>query len=211
MTHLTQALPFIPNYGYSRLARYRSTVIESASGRTEANQSWEYPLHTFGLPLQGRKQAELEQILAYFHAAAGRANTFDFLDFAEDRTCSLGSSPASSDATLGVATAAQTDFQLIKTYTTGSVTRSRKITRPVSASILIEVDGAPKTVTTDYTIETGGIIRFNAGMSGGEVVKAGFRFYVPVRFASDDIDILVHNFRSGFVGDSVVDLVEVRE
>lgn len=211
MTHLTQALPFIPNYGYSRLARYRSTVIEASSGRTYANQSWEYPLHIFGLPLRGRKQAELEQILSYFHAAAGRANTFDFLDFAEDRTCSLGTDPANDDVTLGTATASQTDFQLIKTYTTGSVTRTRKITRPIDASWLIAVDGTPKTITTDYTIEAGGILRFNSGLTGGEVVTGGGRFYVPVRFGSDEIDVLIQNFRAGFIGDAIVDLYEVRE
>ena len=69
-----------------------------------------------------------------------------------------------------------------------------------------------QTVTTDYTIETGGIIRFNAGLTGGEVIKAGFRFYVPVSFADDDIDISVDN-RSGshYVSNSVLELIEVRE
>lgn len=211
MTHLTEALPFIPNYAYSRRAIYLTTLVQAASGKTEAAQRWQYPLHEFSLPLNGRKQSELEQILRYFHAAAGRANTFDFLDFSEDRTCSLGTDPANDDVELGTAEASQTDFQLIKTYVTGGVTRSRKLTRPIAASWLIAVDGTPKTITTDYTIESGGILRFNSGLTGGEVVTGGGRFYVPVRFASDDIEQIVHNYRLGFVADSTVVLMEDRQ
>lgn len=211
MTHLTAGLPFCPSYGYSRRMMYRTTVAESASGRTERNSRWAYPLHVFGLPLNNRLQTELEEIVQYFHAAGGAGHTFDFLDRSEDRTCALSADPASSDITLGTALASQTDFQLVKTYVFGGRTQSRKITRPIEASVLVEVDGTPQTVSTHYTIESGGIIRFNSGMSGGEVVRAGFRFYVPVAFASDDVDITIHNYSGGFVGDAVVDLVEVRE
>lgn len=211
MSHLTTAVPFVASYGYSRRLMYRTTVVQAASGRTERNSHWAYPLHVFGLPLQNRTQPELEAISEYFHAAGGSGNTFDFLDLSEDRTCALDGSPADDDVTLGTAVAAQTDFQLIKTYSIGGRTQSRKITRPIAASVLVAVDGAPQTITTHYTIETGGIIRFVSGMSGGEVVTAGFRFYVPVAFASDDVDITIHNYGGGFIGDAVVDLVEVRE
>lgn len=211
MTHLTTAVPFVASYGYSRRMMYRTTVVQSMNGRTERNSHWSYPLHVFGLPLQNRSQAQLDQIVQYFHAAGGAGHTFDFLDLSEDRTCALDTDPDDEDVTLGTATASQTDFQLIKTYTTGGRTQSRKITRPIAASVLIAVDGAPQTITTHYTIETGGIIRFVSGMTGGEVVTAGFRFYVPVAFASDDVDITIHNYGGGFIGDAVVDLVEVRE
>lgn len=211
MTHLTEDIPFCPAYGYSRRMLYRTTVVASDSGMTERNSRWTYPLHVFGLPLNNRTQSEIEEIIAYFHAARGAGNTFNFLDRTEDRTCALNIDPASDDATLGTATASQTDFQLIKTYIAGGNTQSRKITRPIEASVLIEVDGTPKTVTTDYTIESGGIIRFNSGLTGGEVVKGGCRFYVPVAFADDDVSITIHNYSGGYVGDAVVELVEVRE
>ena len=211
MTHLTDPLVFCPSYQYSKRRMYRTDVAEAASGRTERNSLWSYGMHIFGLPLTNRLQDELEEIAEYFHAAGGAGNTFDFFDRTEDRTCALSADPAGDDVTLGTAVASQTDFQLIKTYTKGGRTQARKITRPIEASVLIEVDGTPQTVTTDYTIETGGIIRFNSGMSGGEVITAGFRFYVPVAFASDDVDITIHNKGGEFIGDSVVDLVEVRE
>lgn len=211
MAHLSETAPFIANYGYSRRPLYRTTVARAASGRTERNSHWEYPLHVFSLPLRNRRQDELETILNYFHAAGGAGNTFSFFDRSEDRSCALSADPASDDITLGTATAAQTDFQLIKTYTAGGRTQSRKITRPVAASLLVEVDSVLQTVTTDYTLEDGGIVRFTAGLTGGEIVKAGFRFLVPVAFASDEVDITIHDYSASFVGDGVIDLVEVRE
>ena len=211
MAHLTEQAPFIAHYGYTRRPLYRTTVATAASGNTERNSHWEYPMHVFGLPLTNRRQPELEQIVNYFHAAAGRGNTFDFFDRFEDRSCALDDDPAQDDTTLGTAVAAQTDFQLIKTYTAGARTQSRKITRPVESSVLIEVDGVLQTVTSDYTVEAGGIIRFTSGLTGGEVIKAGFRFHVPVAFVSDEADMTIHNYSAGFVADSVVELIEVRE
>lgn len=212
MTHLTAEVPFVASYGYSRRLMYRTTVVQAASGRTERNSHWSYPLHVFGLPLQNRTQEQLEQIAQYFHAAGGAGNTFSFLDRFEDRSCAQADDPDDEDVTLGTATAAQTDFQLIKTYTYGGRTQTRKITRPVAASVVVAVDGSAQTVTTDYTIEDGGIIRFTSGLTGGEVVTAGFRFLVPVAFVSDEVDIMVHNHDgTGYIGDATVDLVEVRE
>ena len=211
MSHLTTLAPLEPSYGYGRRLMYRTTVVRASSGKTYRNSLWEYPLHAFSLPLNNRAQSELEQIEEYFHAAAGAGHTFDFLDRSEDRTCSLSDDPADDDVILGTAAASQTDFQLIKTYASGGRTQVRKITRPIASSVLIAKDGAPQTVTTHYTIEAGGIIRFNSGLSGGEVITAGFRFYVPVAFASDDVDITIHNYSGGFIGDSAIQLLEVRE
>lgn len=211
MAHLTAEFPTVLSYGCRRRPLYRTTVIAAASGATERNQHWQYPMHVYSLPLRNRQQSELDTLVAYWHAAAGRANTFEFLDPFEDRSCAQSAAPAQDDQALGTATASQTDFQLIKSYTAGGQTRTRKITRPIDSTVLVEVDSVLQTVTTDYTIEAGGIIRFTSGMLGGEVVKAGFRFRVPVAFADDELDVLVHNYSGGYIADANVDLLEVRE
>jgi uncharacterized protein (TIGR02217 family) len=213
MTHLSDKAPFIAGYGYSRRLLYRTTVVTAASGLTERDSRWSYPLHVFSLPLANRTQPDLEQIIDYYHAAGGRAHTFDFHDLSEDRSCAQAATPAQTDQTLGTASASQTDFQIIKTYGAAlGRSQARKITRPVAASVLVEVDGALQTVATDYTLQAGGIVRFNTGLTAGQVVKAGFQFYVPVAFVSDDVDIAIHNRSAGiFVGDAAVELAEVRE
>lgn len=190
---------------------YRTTVVQAYSGVTERNSHWSYPLFAFTLPMQNRLQTELQEILDAFHAAGGRGNTFDFFDRAEDRSCGLDETPAQDDVTLGTATVGQTDFQLFKDYAFGGVTQRRKITRPTASTILVEVDGVLQTQGADYTVEALGLIRFTTPLLGGEEVKAGFRFNVPVAFLSDDIDITIHNFSGQLVGDSNIDLIEVRE
>lgn len=210
MAHLTDLAPMVPSYGYSRRAMYETTVVRASNGFTERNSRWQYPLHVFGLPINNRKQSELETILNYFHAAGGSGNTFDFLDKTEDRSCAISQTPAQDDQTLGTAIASQTDFQLIKNYTIGVVVQSRKIIRPIESSILVEKDTVLQTVTTDYTVEANGIIRFVTPMTGGEVVKAGFMFYVPVAFADDEADITIHNYSGAYVGNLVIELEEDR-
>jgi len=208
--HLNEAIPFIPNYAYRRISRYRTTVVQSASGRTETNAHWAAPLHEFALPLNGRKQSELEYILRFFHAAIGRACTFNFVDFYEDRSCSLGDAPSHSDCVIATAEDGQTDFQLYKTYVVGDLTRSRKITRPITDTVSVAVDGVLLSPSM-YSVQDGGILSFFDPLAEGQVLTAGFRFAVPVRFGSDDIEQTIHNFRAGFIGDATVTLMEERE
>lgn len=212
MAHLTTDIPFKPAYRYKRTPMYRTTVASAASARTERNSRWSYSLHMFELPLTNRMQPELEDITRYFHAARGAGNTFEMEDRFEDRSCALADTPAQDDITLGTAVASQTDFQLIKTYTEGGQTQSRKITRPIASTVLIEKDTVLQTITTDYTIETGGIIRFTSGMTGGEVIKSGFRFLVPVAFLRDDLPTVIGNKSDKkFIASITVELEEVRE
>lgn len=212
MAHLTALFPSDLSYNCRKRLLYRTTVIAAASGVTERNQHWEYPLHVFSIPLANRLQTELDTLVTYWHAAAGRANTFNFLDPFEDRSCDMDSEPARTDQILSTsATASQTDFQLIKEYTTGGVTRTRKITRPIANSTLVDVDGSPQTEGVDYDVDPLGIISFGTPMTGGEVVKAGYKFYVPVAFEDDELDILIHNFSGEYVGDISTELMEIRE
>ena len=210
VAHLDEALPFIPNYAYRRVCRYRTTLTHASSGRSEAVAHWAYPEHEFVLPLNGRKQSELEHILRYFHAAAGRAATFNFVDFYEDRTCSLGADPAFDDVVIGTAEQDQIDFQLFKTYVTGAVTKSRKITRPFADTVRVGVNGTQLSPGA-FLVGQLGAITLSTPLDAGDVVTAGFRFAVPVRFASDEIEQVIHNHRAGFIGDATVTLMENRE
>lgn len=211
MAYLSEAFPHCFSFGTTRSTRRRTTVVAAASGVTEANANWSYPLHLYTVPLNNRSQGELENLLDYWHAAGARENTFPLLDPIEYKTCVLTDTPAQDDQLLGTAAAAQTDFQLVKNYTRGGSTKQRKITRPIDASVLVEVDGALKVITTDYTIEAGGIIRFTAAMVGGEVVKWGGQFHTPCRFGDDDVAFLIHNRNSQFIGNAALTIEEVRE
>ena len=80
MTHLTAVFPCELSYGSTSAPIYRTEVVVAYSGKEERNQGWTYPLHSFAIDLGNRTQTELETFGDYYHAAAGRANTFNFTD-----------------------------------------------------------------------------------------------------------------------------------
>ena len=82
----------------------------------------------------------------------------------------------------------------------------RRITRPVEGSVLVAVDGVP---TGGWTLGSGGEVRFDAPPAIGARVTAGFAFDVPVRFASDRLEIA--GATHGAADMAEVRLVEIKE
>ena len=186
MTDITTRFPECIGFGSSGGPNYSTDVVTAASGVVEANSNWSYPLHTYNVATGIHTTEDMEQFLRFFHAAAGRAYTFPFKDRNDYKSCSPADTPAQTDQTLGTATASQTDFQIIKTYTEGGISQVRQIRQPISGTVLVEVDAVLQTETADYTINyTTGVITFVTPMAGGEIVKAGYEFDVPCRFGTD--------------------------
>ncbi|MEM9600560.1 MAG: DUF2460 domain-containing protein, partial [Pseudomonadota bacterium] len=92
----------------------------------------------------------------------------------------------------------QDQFQLVKRY--GDV--RRPITRPVSDSVMVAIDG----VIVSHVLEAGGIVRIDAP-SAGQTVTAGFLFDVPVRFDTDSLNLSLDTHGAASVAD--VPLIEV--
>ena len=82
-----------------------------------------------------------------------------------------------------------------------------RITRPVAGSVLVSVDGAER--VTGWTLAPKGVVRFDEAPAAGAVVRAGFRFDVPVRFEEDRLNIGRMTFQAGEAAS--VKLVEIRE
>ncbi len=71
-----------------------------------------------------------------------------------------------------------------KQYTDAGVTRSRKITKPITGTVSVAVDGS--TVTTGFTINySTGIITFDSAVDVDNAVTWGGQFHVPVRFGKE--------------------------
>lgn len=190
----------------------RVTIAQAYSGKTERNEHWSNPLARYVIDMNTLTGVQRDYLVNYWLALGGPADSFPLEDWNDFQSVAKGSTPASSDQTLGTATAGQTDFQLIKNYTVGTATRTRKITRPQSGTVLVEKDSVLQTLTTDYTIEPLGIIRFVVAMTGGEVIKAGYKFHVPVFFINNDIDVLAASINDDdLITDATLELWEDRE
>jgi uncharacterized protein (TIGR02217 family) len=100
-------------------------------------------------------------------------------------------------------------FQLQKVYLSGPASYARPITKPVAGTVQIAVAGLPKVEGTEFTVDaTTGLVSFVFPPDINAQITAGFEFDVPVRFATDAIQVSVASFQAGEVPD--VPVLEVR-
>lgn len=153
----------------------------ASNGEQQINVNWARTLRQYELGVVPLSVANWQTLEGLFEVTEGGA--FGFLMQDPKDTKAL--------ITEGVATSlTSTTFQLYKTYTSAGSTRTktRKITRPIAAGFDIKVSGVSLTVTTQYTLDaTTGIVTIASAPAAANITWAG-SFYVPVHFASDEID-----------------------
>lgn len=115
--------------------------------------------------------------------------------------------PTAMDQLLGTGDGLGATFQLVKRYGEDEgEAQLRPITRPRAETLLVSIDGV---ATGDFTLASGGQVVFGTAPPSGAVLRAGFLFDVPVRFAEDRLDITGANFAAGEAPS--VPLIEIRE
>ena len=188
---------------------FSTDITEIGSGHEVANQNWTSSRMMFELGARLVKTSEAVEIIRFFRARRGRARGFRLRDPLDSRSCNPGATPAATDQLLGTGDGAKLRFQLVKSYGDGvGVAESRKITRPVSASVLVAVNNV--VVGSGWTVDlTTGIITFTTPPTAGHTVKAGFRFDVPVRFDVDQL--LAQTLGNGNVDLPSIPALEIRE
>ena len=153
----------------------------ASNGTQQVNVNWARTLRQYELGVVPLSVADWQTIEGLFEVTEGGA--FGFLLQDPKDTKAL--------ITEGVATSlTSTTFQLYKKYTSAGSTRTknRKITRPIAAGFDIKVSGVSLTVTTQYTLNTvTGVVTIASAPSAASITWSG-SFYVPVHFASDEID-----------------------
>lgn len=186
----------------------RSTqIVELASGDEERNASWANSRRVYDIAYGIRNSNDLQAVVTFFEARNGRLFGFRFKDWLDHKSCLPLQVSHPLDQTIGTGDGSQTQFQLVKAYTSGSVTWSRTIMKPVSGSVRIAVGGVE--AETGWTIDvTTGIVTFTAAPSSGAKITAGYQFDVPVRFDTDEINVTLDIERLGSI-DSIP-LIEVR-
>lgn len=161
--------------------RYSTDVVPTDGGFEVRNSRWRYPLHQveFDIMPGYRNQDEaIETFVDTFHVVGGSAGVFRFHYWSDFPV--VGQHIAFGDGST-------TQFQLIKTYQRGALTRTRKITRPVPGSLTVYANGVPVAAAIDY--ETG-IVTFAVAPLLGVAITADFEFDMPVRFADDEIELI---------------------
>lgn len=165
-------------YGVTGGPEYATDLFTSPSGYEARQQHWLQSRGRWTVSFQHRTAAEIAPLLTLFRAVAeGCAYSFRFHDETDDTFANP----------IGTGDGVTTDYPLVKIYTVGSLTASRRLSAPIVATVTVTVGGVP---TTAYTLEaTTGLVRFAVAPPMGAEIAAAGEFDVPVRFATDTLPL----------------------
>ena len=148
---------------------YSTSIARNLGGYEQNNQNWLMPLYEGDVSRSVNNQDDLDDLLAYFHSRAGMHDGFRFKNWNDFEA-------SGSQGTVTQLTA--TTWQMYKTYTYGSLTKARKISKPMATGITISGGGSYSYDSTTGIITASGSPNvYPTGWTGP--------FDFPVRFNTD--------------------------
>jgi len=167
---------------------FNTSVSTTAGGAERRNMNWSGARRRGVISTRNITAAEMDDFRAFFVARGGKAYGFLFQDFTDY---------ALARQSIGTTDGTTATFQIYKRYSSGGTDRDRNITRPVSGTVQVWVDGAARTLgggADGFTVSTTtGIVTLGADLVAllGKSVEAACQFYVPVRFDTDQMPVRV--------------------
>lgn len=196
-------LPVSVSLGAVGGPRWPSTFVTLKSGVEKRNTPWAEPIHEYNIGYAIQDIDTAFDIIDFFESRSGTLYGFRFKDWSDYKSCAPQETPTDTDVTIGVGDGSTTTFQLVKTYGT----HERKITKPVSGTVVISLDDV--STGSGWSVDTTtGIVTFDTAPTSSVVVKAGFEFDVPVKFVTDSIEIVVEDSYIASIPD--IKLMEIR-
>ena len=132
-----------------------------------------------------KKQAQIDELIAFFRARRGKAYGFRFKDWTDYKA---------TGQLLGMGDGTLTQFQLVKEYPSGSVIEVRTITKPVAGTVNVYLDGTLQAAGWSVDTTTG-LVTFSTAPALGIEVTADFEFDVSVRFDTDHMAVTVETYK----------------
>lgn len=189
----------------------RTEVVVLGSGHEERNTRWADSRRSYNAGYGIKTRNDLHNVIEFFEERRGRLYGFRWSDRTDNKSGLPQDTPSNSDQLLGAGDGTTAAFQLIKTYGGSFAPYARTITKPVSGTVLVALDGAAQNETTDFIVDlTTGIVTFVPGKEPGAGVQvtAGYEFDVPVRFDTDELKIDLTSFEAGQIQN--IPVVEIR-
>lgn len=204
--------PTAISYGSTGGPSFDTMIIATDGGQEERISRISQPRHRYDIAYAIKSYDDLRTLKEFYIARMGAAFGFRFKDWLDFTTASDSqSAPSDTDVEIGVGDDSETQFQLVKKYVSGPTTRVRTLTKPVTDTTVIAIDGTP--TGSGWSVNTTtGLITFDTAPSVDEIVTAGCTFDVPVRFGKDVDDVLSlshDSFETGSIGE--IPLVEIVE
>lgn len=197
-------LPFA--LGASGGPERRVDIVTLGSGAEARNTPWAHGRRRYDIGGAVRTLDQVHALIAFFEARRGKLHGFRFRDPFDFKSCAPSATPSATDQVVGEGNGAQVAFQLSKSYGDGASAYVRPIKKPVSASVLVAIEGVSAS-GFDLSVETG-LLTFETPPAAGATISAGFIFDTPVRFDIDRLDLALDGFGAGHAVS--VPLLEIR-
>ena len=172
-------------YGATGGPEFATTVVATGSGHEKRNVNWSEARGRWDVASGLKKQAQIDELIAFFRARRGKAYGFRFKDWTDYKA---------TGQLLGTGDDVLTQFQLVKHYPSGSVIEVRTITKPVAGTVKVYLDGVEQ--LSGWSVDTTtGLVTFGTAPALGVEVTADFEFDVPVRFDTDHMAVTIETYR----------------
>ena len=192
---------------------FSTSIVALSSGKEDANQDWAEDLIVadiaYGMmPDEATSDEDIEngfkRIVDFFLLRRGRHRGFLFRN------------PLDSEGIRQVLRpnlAVPRTFQLTKTWQDAATSYTKRITRPVDASIVlfynnVVVPRAGGNGVPSWQHVGKGVIQFSANVPAG-VYTASFTYDVPMRFETDNLRIVLEHLKAGEVPE--ITIQQIRE
>lgn len=151
----------------------------------------------------------MQAVLAFFEERRGRFHSFLWRDGLDNSSAYLQNTITPYDQPIGEGDGIKTRFQLVKRYGENYDPYDRAVTKPVSASVRLALDGV-EILPPDFTLDgLSGMVTFNVAPAPGVAITAGYEFDIPVRFDTDNLEIELAGFDAAVAPN--IPIVEVLE
>lgn len=176
--------------------KFQTSIIALGNGSEQRNVDWLRTRSSFDIAYGIQNKTDFSEVIKFFYARQGKARGFRFKDWSDFEV---------TDQAIGEGDGATVAFQLIKDYTS-LVTYRRTLTRIVTGSVVVKVNGVTTAVTVNVNT---GIVTFSVAPAAAAVITASCEFDIPVRFDTDELRLSLETFDAASIGS--IPLVEIYE
>jgi len=204
-----EVFPTAIGLGATIIPGFSTGIVTTLSGHEARNSNWADARLEYDVGPGIRSRDDVLKLMQFFRARRGAAKAFRFRDPFDHSSGNMIDAPTGTDQILGLGDGINTRFRLVKNYGPADQAdgpQQRLITRPDSSSVVLTIDGE---VTDAWTLGALGRIELHAPPADGAIIRAGYVFDVPVRFADDRLELSYATFEAGEAAS--VALLEVRE
>lgn len=195
---------------------FNTDAVEVESGYEQRTSRWSEGLAKYNVAYGVRDQEQLGKLIAFHRVVKGAAIGFLYKDWSDYSSAGFSGQDATPvtalDQSIGTGDGTTKVFQITKTYSfDDGIHAPQSVTRTIGklrASTVVVALASAVVTTTAYTVDaTAGTVTFTSAVASTLPVQAGYEFYVPARFTTDDLPVRLEDYG---VGNATVLIEEIR-